>query len=221
MKVFNCMCISACICMYRYVSCIYQNVSSCICLYLYVYYLSCIHCVCQDPPNWVPGSRPVNSVVPPPANFTQKKSAFNRSEFEVIAHHTVGATGDKHGDRMLEWATNPKFKARRIRYTSMKTMGKKAVDLNIPAGVLSRDFTERADGSQRLVFFFRSLYDAIKQLANNSRRQFPALLESSTLSLSWFTPLEISESMALSTVVKCMRLHRATLVQIPHLCQCF
>ena len=139
------------------------------CLYLYVYYLSCIHCVCQDPPNWVPGSRPVNSVVPPPANFTQKKSAFNRSEFEVFAHHTVGATGDKHGDRMLEWATNPKFKARRIRYTSMKTMGKKAVDLNIPAGVMSRDFTERADGSQRLVFFFRSLYDAIKQLANNSR----------------------------------------------------
>ena len=155
--------------MYLYVSSIYRNVSSCLYLYLYVYYLSCIHCVCQDPPNWVPGSRPVNSVVPPPANFTQKKSAFNRSEFEVFAHHTVGATGDKHGDRMLEWATNPKFKARRIRYTSMKTMGKKAVDLNIPAGVMSRDFTERADGSQRLVFFFRSLYDAIKQLANNSR----------------------------------------------------
>ncbi len=51
----------------------------------------------------------------------------------------------------------------------MKTMGKKAIDLNIPGGVISRDFSEKADGSQRMVVFFRSLYDAIKQLASNSR----------------------------------------------------
>jgi hypothetical protein len=70
---------------------------------------------------------------------------------------------------MLEWATNPKFKANRIRFTKMRTMGKKAIDLNIPGGVMSRDFTEKADGSQRLIFFYRSLYDAIKQLAKNSR----------------------------------------------------
>ena len=48
-------------------------------------------------------------------------------------------------------------------------MGKKAIDLNIPGGVMSRDFTEPDDGPQRLVFFFRSLYDAIKQLARNTR----------------------------------------------------
>jgi hypothetical protein len=48
-------------------------------------------------------------------------------------------------------------------------MGTKAVNLNIPGGVMSRDFTEKADGSQRMVFFFRSMYDAIKQLASNSR----------------------------------------------------
>ena len=48
-------------------------------------------------------------------------------------------------------------------------MGTKAVDLNIPGGVMSRDFTEKADGSQRMVFFFRSMYDVIKQLASNSR----------------------------------------------------
>ena len=51
----------------------------------------------------------------------------------------------------------------------MRTMGTKAVDLNIPGGVMSRDFTEKADGSQRMIFFYRSLYDAIKQLARNSR----------------------------------------------------
>ena len=134
-----------------------------------MYALTCFHAVYQDPMAWVPGSRPVNSIVPPPANHTSKKSPFNRSEFEVFAHHTVGATGDKHGDRLLEWASNPQYKASRIRYSKMKTMGKKAIDLNIPGGVMSRDFTEPADGSQRLVFFFRSLYDAVKQLASNTR----------------------------------------------------
>jgi hypothetical protein len=65
---------------------------------------------------------------------------------------------------MLQWATNPKFRPDRIRYTKMKTMGKKAVRLNIPAGVMHKDFTEPADGCQRLVFFFRSMYDAVKEL---------------------------------------------------------
>ena len=125
--------------------------------------------VWQDAEGWVPGSRPVNSFVPPPAHHVPPKSPFNRSQFEVFAHHTVGGSGDAHGDKMLEWATNPKFKANRIRFTKMRTMGKKAIDLNIPGGVMSRDFTEKADGSQRLIFFYRSLYDAIKQLAKNSR----------------------------------------------------
>jgi hypothetical protein len=117
----------------------------------------------------VPGSRPVNSTVPPPTHQEPKKSPFNRSEFEVFAHHTSGATGDAHGDKLLEWATHPKFKPDWIRNTKMRTMGKKAVDLNIHGEVMSRDLSEKADGSQRIVLFFRSLYDAIKQLANKSR----------------------------------------------------
>lgn len=51
----------------------------------------------------------------------------------------------------------------------MRTMRRKAVKLNIPDGVQQRDFTVRADGSQRMVFFFRSLYDAVKQLLRSSR----------------------------------------------------
>ncbi len=43
-------------------------------------------------------------------------------------------------------------------------MGGKAVRLNIPAGVMQKDFTEQADGCQRMVFFFRSMYDAVKEL---------------------------------------------------------
>ena len=109
------------------------------------------------------------SEVPTPANHTAKKSALNRSEFEVFAHHTSGASGDAHGDKLLEWATNPKFRAERIRYTKMRTMAAKAVDLNIPGGVYERDFSEKADGLQRMVFYYRSFYDAIKQLLRNTR----------------------------------------------------
>ena len=113
----------------------------------------------------------MNSVVPPPPQHANQASHFNRSEFEVLAHHTTSAahSGDAHGDRLLQWATNPKFKPDRIRYTKMKTMGKKAVKLNIPAGVMHRDFTEPADGAQRIIFFFRSIYDAIKELLRAPR----------------------------------------------------
>jgi hypothetical protein len=57
----------------------------------------------------------------------------------------------------------------------MKTIRKKAVKLNIPADVLQKDFSKPADGAQRMVFFYRSLYDAIKLLLCNARfkgRQF-------------------------------------------------
>ena len=70
---------------------------------------------------------------------------------------------------MLEWAKNPQFRPERIRYTKMKTMGKNAVKLDIPAGVMQRDFTEPADGAQRIVFFFRSIYDAVKELLRSPR----------------------------------------------------
>lgn len=111
------------------------------------------------------------SAVPPPQNRAQENSHFNRSEFEVFAHHTTSATvsGDAQGDKLLEWATNPKFKAERVRHIRMRSMGKKALKLNIPGGVLQKDFSEPADGAQRMVFFFRSLYDAVKQLLRSAR----------------------------------------------------
>lgn len=120
---------------------------------------------------WEPGSRPVNSAVPPPRNRVQQASSFNRSEFEVFAHHTTSAahSGDSNGDRLLEWATNPNFKAERVRYVRMRTMGKHAVKLNMPGGVLQKDFSEPADGAQRMIFFYRSLYDAVKQLLRSVR----------------------------------------------------
>ena len=51
----------------------------------------------------------------------------------------------------------------------MLHMGNKAVKLTVPGGVMSKDFTQPEDGAQRMVFFFQSLYDAIKQLLRNAR----------------------------------------------------
>jgi hypothetical protein len=54
-------------------------------------------------------------------------------------------------------------------------MGKKAIKFNIPAGVLQKDFSEPADGAQRMVFFYRSLYNAIKQLLRNLNARFKGM----------------------------------------------
>ncbi len=125
----------------------------------------------QPEPEWEPGSRPVNRAVPPPRNHAQPDSQFNLSEFEVFAHHTTSAahSGDSNGDKLLEWVTNPNFKAERVRFVRMRTMGRKAVKLNIPGGVLEKDLSEPANGAQRMVFFYRSLYYAVKQLLRSAR----------------------------------------------------
>jgi hypothetical protein len=51
----------------------------------------------------------------------------------------------------------------------MRTFSRAVVDEYVPEGVQRADFTEPLDGCQRLIFFFRSLYDAIKELLKNSR----------------------------------------------------
>jgi hypothetical protein len=147
----------------------------------------------------------VNCVVPPPAHNANPVSHFNSSELEVFSHHTTSAahSGDAHADRMLEWATNPKFRPDQIRYTKMKTMGEKAVRINIPAGVMQKDFNKPADGYQRMVFFFRSMYDAV-------RSYFAAhgLWAGSIQSLKRFTLQDRSASMAQSTEATCTKLLR-------------
>ncbi len=83
----------------------------------------------------------MQSVVPPPRQHADQGSNFNRSEFEIFSHHTTSAalTGEAQIDRLLEWVTNPKFKAERVRFSKMKTMGKKGVELNISGGVMQKE----------------------------------------------------------------------------------
>jgi hypothetical protein len=70
---------------------------------------------------------------------------------------------------MLEWASNPKYRSKNLRYGSIHTLAEHAIDEFIPDGVMKEDFTEALDGSQRLIFFWRCLYDAIKELLRNAR----------------------------------------------------
>jgi hypothetical protein len=86
--------------------------------------------------------------------------------------HTLVIQMETLRDRLLEWATNSKFKDERVRHVRMQTMGRNAVKLNIPGSVdydhdneaskcVQKDLSEPADGAQFMVFFFRSLYDLL------------------------------------------------------------
>ncbi len=104
------------ICPYIIVSCRYMYVYGCICMYN----LCIIECMRlrlrQGEPDWEPGNWPVNSVVPPPPHAVHMESPFDWSEFELFATHTTSAehTADAHGDRLLEWASHPKFRSTRL-----------------------------------------------------------------------------------------------------------
>ena len=83
--------------------------------------------------------------------------------------------GEPHGDRLLEWVTSPEFRAQQVRYRRMHTFSRVAVDEYVPEGGVQRaDFTEPLDGCQRLIFFFRSLYYAIKELLKKTLCLFPS-----------------------------------------------
>ena len=46
---------------------------------------------------------------------------------------------------------------------------KKAVEENVPDGCMREDFTEPLDGAQKMIFYFRSMYEACKELLRNAR----------------------------------------------------
>jgi hypothetical protein len=50
-----------------------------------------------------------------------------------------------------------------------RTLSKRAIREHIPEGVKSANFNKTLDGCQRLFFYYRCLYDAIKELLRNAR----------------------------------------------------
>jgi len=122
----------------------------------------------QAAAGWMPGAQ-FDSSVDAPERMRDRQPRFSREETEVMSSYTRSRVGEPHGDRLLEWVTSPEFRAQQVRYRRMRTFSRAAVNEYVPEGVQRVDFTEPLDGCQRLIFFFRSLYDAIKELLKNSR----------------------------------------------------
>ena len=111
----------------------------------------------------------VDSAAQQPARMRNRQSRFSRGEAEVMSTYTRSRVGEPHADRLLEWCTSPEYRAEQVRYSKIRTLSKKAVNHYVPDGIQREDFTQTLDGSQRLVFYFRCLYDAIKELLRNVR----------------------------------------------------
>jgi len=154
----------------------------CIGMYLYVSAGICTHWetdiytyierkLPQGAGGWQPGMDTDSRVEPPRHSRKRERAppAFTREESEAFSSYTESRVGEKHADRMLEWASNPKYRSKNLRYGSIHTLAEHAIDEFIPDGVMKEDFTEALDGSQRLIFFWRCLYDAIKELLRNAR----------------------------------------------------
>ena len=123
----------------------------------------------QDAGGWRPGM-PVESVIEPPAHAGDRElPRFTRAETEVFSSYTRSRVGEKHGDRTLQWGSNPAFDPGDVRYRSVKTLSEHAAKHYVPGNVQRAEFTEELDGCQRLIFFYRCLYDAIKELLRNAR----------------------------------------------------
>lgn len=122
----------------------------------------------------MPGTK-VNSVVPVPQWVIERdarhETKFTREEAEIFVTYTEShkRPGEPLGDRMLDWASCPDYDARNVHSRRIRHMVKRAVDEFIPEDVERADFTEKLDGAQTMVFFFRCLYDAIKELLRNAR----------------------------------------------------
>lgn len=125
----------------------------------------------QGAGRWRPGM-PMDSAAQPPEHSRKRARAppaFTREETEAFSSYTQSRVGEKHADRMLEWASNRKYRSSKMRYRSIHTLSQHAMAEFVPDGVMEADFTEALDGRQRLIFFWRCLYDAIKEVLRNGR----------------------------------------------------
>jgi hypothetical protein len=113
-------------------------------------------------------------------------------------------TGDAHVDRLLEWASNPKFRADRIRYVKMKTMGRKAVKLIFLKVSCRKTFSSRRMG---LSAWFSSIGPYTMQ--SSSCCATSVSRAGSTRSLRRCTRLDTSASMGPSTAGRCTKSARA------------
>ena len=76
---------------------------------------------------------------------------------------------ERTGDNLLEWASYPKYRGIRLGFSRIRTLSKQAERAYLPSGVKSADFTEKQGGAQKLIFYYRDLYEAAKELLKNPK----------------------------------------------------
>jgi hypothetical protein len=94
---------------------------------------------------------------------------FTREEFEVLSTLTSAHMSRETSDRMLEWASHPKYRGHRVRGLRARSLAESLVKEYAPEGVMSADFTEELDGDQKIIFYYRDLYTCVVSLLQNPR----------------------------------------------------
>ena len=94
---------------------------------------------------------------------------FSRAEAELLGTITSSSMSREAGDRLMEWASNTKFKGEDVRPVKIRTLTERVVKEYAQEGVKSADFTEDMDGDQRIVFYYRDLFTCVINLLQHPR----------------------------------------------------
>ena len=113
-----------------------------------------------------------SSVVPPPKRGRFQKDQppkFSREATEAFSTYRESGVSERTGDNLLAWASHPKYRGSRLGFSRIRTLSKQAEKAYLPSGVQSANFTEKQDGAQKLIFYYRDLYEAAKELLKNPK----------------------------------------------------
>lgn len=125
-------------------------------------------CPVQHPP----AANRTSSIIPPPKRARLEHGRplnFSREATEIFSTYREVGCSEQKADNMLKWASNSKFRGDRVRFGSIRSLSRKAVKEYLPLGVQSADFTQKLDGPQKIIFYYRDLYDAAKELLKNPK----------------------------------------------------
>ena len=108
-----------------------------------------------------------SSVVPPQKRARFQKDQplkFSREATEAFSTYRESGVSKRTGDNLLNWASHPKYRGIRLGFSRIRTLSRQAERAYLPSGVKSADLTEKQDGAQKLIFYYRDLYEAAKEL---------------------------------------------------------
>ena len=94
---------------------------------------------------------------------------FSREATEVFSSYRESGVSERKGDNMLGWASHPKYQGGKMGFCRIRTLSKAAEKAYLPSGVQSANFTEKQDGAQKIIFYYRDLYEAAKELLKNPK----------------------------------------------------